>query len=365
MGMQKILHRSGTLAGIALLGMTAAPAVYALNLNIWGVGHVSADSVDDGDDTNGHIASNSSRLAFSGDHKLNDALKVVFQYESGVDLTGEGLNDGNGGASSNGQLFTRTRDAFVGLSGDYGTVTVGRVGGLNQWVYDYNLFADQVGDLGNIWGGTGLAGRIDSTAQYISPNLNGFTIKGVYAPDEGVNNTEIYVVKGDYQGSETLDGLKVGAAYMSQGMGSGPGIDDHTAWAVTGSYAFADGAYSIGGGYQSESDVGGVSGVDTDSYTVGGSAGIGQKGTLKAQFTQFNGDGSDADAWQVAVGYDHAIAKNTTAYIAYASTDNDDNVAFTANNYGHGDAVTPLAGDDPSVISLGLVYKFNAAIWPR
>lgn len=354
---------SKTLSGILALGcvcgvLVAAPAL-AAELNIWGVGHLSVDEVDDGSSTDAHVASNSSRLAVSGSQAIDGGLEVIFQYESGVDLTGSGGNDGNGGASSGGQLFTRTRDAFVGVKGDFGTVTFGRVGGLNQWVYDYNLFADQVGDLGNIWGGTGLAGRIDNTVQYITPEMSNLTGRIIYAPDEGVDGTDVIVVKGDWAG----ENAKLGVAYMNQGMGSGPGVKDHSAFAVTGSYSF--GNFGIGGGYQNESDIGGVSGNDADSFTIGGTAKVGDNGTFKAQFTQFNGDGSNSDANQIAVGYDHAVGENTTLYIAYATTGNDSNVAFTANNYGHGDAVAPLSGEDPWVVSLGIVYKFNVTVLPR
>jgi len=354
------VKRSCAFAGVFLGGMMAASPAFALNLNIWGVGHLSVDNVDDGVDSAVHIASNSSRLAFSGDQDIDHNLKVVFQYENGVDLTGQGGDeaqggDGNGGpGNQSGGIFTNTRDAWVGLAGGFGTLHLGRVPGLNQWVYDYNLFADQVGDLGNIWGGTGLAGRVSNSIEYITPNLGPVVLKVVYAPDEGVDETEIAVFKGDAD----FGGVKLGLAYMSQGQGVG--AQDHIAGALTGSYTVK--AFSIGAGYQSESDIGGTSGADSDSFTVGGSVGLGKNGTLKAQYTAFSGTGASTDAAQVAVGYDHSIGKNTTVYLAYASTDNDPNTNFTANNYGHGDAVTPLDGNDPAAFSLGLVYKFNAAI---
>ena len=293
----------------------------------------------------------------------------MFQFESGVDLTGEGSNDGNGGADSDGQLLTRTRDAFVGLSSPLGQLVFGRVGGLNQWVYDYNLFADQVGDLGNIWGGTGLAGRVDSSIHYTSPNLAGASLKVVYAPEEDTEDTEVWVVKGDYQGSGPLDGLTLGAAFMSQG--TGPGSDEQQAVAVTGSYALAGGAIGIGGGFQHESDIAGVSGEDRDSFTVGGSldlaslGGTERLGRVKAQFVHSSGEDSDQDAFQWAVGYDHPVADNATLYIAYAAVENDSAAQFSANNYGHGDAVTPSLGEDPWVVSFGFVYSFRAALWPR
>ncbi|MDH3637103.1 MAG: porin [Gammaproteobacteria bacterium] len=330
--------------------------VLALNLDIWGLGHLSVDRADNGTDDSTFVASNSSRLAVSGDQDLDNGISIIFQYESGVDLTGRGENDGNGGADSSGQLFTRTRDAFVGISGGFGKAQVGRMGGLNEWVYDFNLFADQVGDLGNIWGGTGLFGRVDNLVRYTTPDFAGFNIGLSYAPEEGVDDSDVGVIKANYAN----EGLKFGAAFMSQGTGS---TDEHEAAALTGSYNF--GMFTIGAGYQDESDIGGIRGNDRDGFTVGASVAIGN-GTIKGQVTQTNGDGSETDATQWAVGYDHNIGKNTTVYIAYAKTDNDANTSFSANNYGHGDDFgAGVPGDDPDVISVGLVYSFRARVWPR
>ena len=138
--------RKGVMYGIALTALGCTGTVSALELDIWGVGHLSADAADDGSSSSEYIASNSSRLAFSGSHDLNDKHAVIFQYESGVDLSGEGSNDGNDSADSSGELFTGAREAFVGIQGPFGKVIAGNLTGLNQWVDDYNLFADQVGD---------------------------------------------------------------------------------------------------------------------------------------------------------------------------------------------------------------------------
>ncbi len=336
--------------------LLATQGAYGLNLDISGVGHVSVDRADNGVESSTYVASNSSRLGVSGDQDLVEGLLAVFQYETGVDLTGRGENDGNGGASSSGQLFTRTRDAFVGLSGGFGKLILGRLGGLNQWVYDYNLFGDQVGDLGNIWGGTGLFGRVDNTIQYSTPDISGFKAALTYAPEEGVDDSKVYVVKADYG----TGGVKVGGAYMSQGTGM---PDEHTAFALTGSYSA--GNFSVGGGYQDESDIGGVSGNDRDGFTIGASFNIGN-GALKGQYTKTSGTGSESDADQFAIGYDHHINDSATVYIAYAKTKNDDTVTFSANDYGHGDNVGAGApGADPNAVSLGFVYKFKARVWPR
>ncbi len=370
--------------GVFLAALFAAQTSLAFNLDIWGVGHVSYDFSDDGEDSSDYVASNSSRLGFSGDHDLGNGLSLIYRYESGVDLTGQSGNDGNGGGPRSGELFTATRDSWVGVKSDFGTLQFGKNGGLNEWVYDFNPFGDWVGDLGNIWGGTGLPGRISSQARYTTPDLGGFNLGVTYAPEEGVDDTDIILVKGNFANGDVVPGLKLGAAYMSVGQGKnalGKSNDEHTVFAVTASYSFLD-KYTIGAGYQAESDIpNGVQGSikdqvglsdddGRDGFTVGGTAALGN-GTFKAAFTSTGGDAKDTDATQFAVGYDYNLGKNTVLYIAYASTDNDDFASFSATNYGHGDdvgvGVDPVTGfsQDPSSFSIGLVYKFNAALWPR
>jgi predicted porin len=332
----------------------ASQQAVALNLNIYGVGHVSADSVDDGQDSSIYVTSNSSRLGFSGDHELDGGLKAIFQYETGLDVTSQGVNDGNGGATSTGQIFTKGRPTFVGLSGDFGKVLIGHMPALDQWVNDYNLFADQVGDLGNLWEASGVPGRFDNVTQYATPDVGGLKVAVTYKPEEGVDDTDDIILKGDYASNK----LKVGAAYAS--IGQGVGSDEHTALAFTGSYTGS--AFSIGGGFQQESDIGGVSGDDRDSFSFGASTRLNDKDTIKVQFAISEGEGNDTDATQIAIGYDHALDKHTTVYVTYATMNNDANVAFSVNGKGHGDKVVPANGDDPAALSFGIVYKFDAQL---
>jgi predicted porin len=334
-----------TLAGACVL----ASPVQALELNVYGVGHLSADSVDDGNESATFIASNSSRLGFRGNQDLGNGMKAVFQIESGVDLTGQGGNDGNGGAEgdTNG-VFTAARDSYAGIAGGFGMVIAGKLGGLNQWLYDYNLFGDQVGDLGNVWGASGLPGRAANAAHYRTPDFGGLSVGLSYVPDEDTTVTaDASIVKADF----ATGGLKVGGAYAKVG-------EDWTVTALTASYDL--GQFTVGAGAQNESDIAGISGADRSSYTVGASMKLGANGTLKAQYAVSNPDADDSDSRQLAVGYDHSLNKYTTVYVAYAKVDNDDGAAITANNYGHGDAVGVVAGNDPSALSVGLVVKFDA-----
>lgn len=360
-GIKQVLGMKSLAVAMAA-GTTLGAPVWALELSTYGVGHLSADSIDTDADSSAYIHSNSSRLGFKGSHDVGNGATILFQYESGVDLTGSGAGDGNGGADSDGQLFTRTRDSFVGVKGGFGTVLLGRLGGLNQWLYDYNLFGDQAGDLGNIWGGDGLPGRVDHAASYRTPSFAGATLALTYVPEQGTDGGDSFIGKAEYG----TGGLKLGGAYANFG-NSTPGLSDTKIAAITASYDA--GAFSVGGGWQRETDILGVSNADRDKYTLGATAKVGSSGTVKAQYTKADDldNTSDTSADQWAVGYDHAWDKNTTLYVAYASTDNDAGASYTSYNYGHGDDGVPalVSGDSPSIISVGVVYKFDVGLWPR
>lgn len=337
---------------LLLLFMTSSRLVLANNFKVYGLGHLSADSVDDGVDSSLYVASSSSRLGFNGDYKINDSIKIIFQYETGVDLTAQGSNDGNGGAASSGQIFTKGRESYVGLSGEFGKVLMGHMPALDQWANDCNLFADQVGDLGNLWEGSGLPGRLDNVIYYETPHYNGMSVATTYSPEEGNNNSDKLIVKGNYH----VANLKLGLAFANIGQ-SGNDMKDHTALAMTLGYDF--GQFSLGGGYQNERDIRGVEGNNLSSYSLGGSLKVSENGTLKAQVAIINGDKDNSDASQLAIGYDYKLDLNTIIYVAYARTSNDLNVNFSANGKGHGDKVVPAYGNDPSAISLGIIAKFD------
>ncbi len=365
-------HRIKTLVAAMAAALLATGNADALEVDLYGVAHLSVDSNDDGNTSQVYVASNSSRLGFRGNQPLASGFKAVFQYEAGVDLTGRGTNDGNGGGSSN-NLFSTSRDAFVGLAGPFGTVMAGRLGVLNQWVYDYNLFADQVGDLGNIWGGTGIPGRLNGTVAYATPKIAD-VVDGLFAyhPESGTNNADDYVIKVNYGDDR---GIKLGLAYASVGSGNPNfvGTNDQTAFALTGSYSMGD--FTVGAGYQKDSNVKGASNDDRDGYTLGASYRFNGNTTVKAQYVTSNANLANMDANMWTLGVDYALDKSTTIYLAYSSTSNDPLATFTANDYGHGQAVNPgcishscntnnpaISGLDPSSFSIGLVYKFDVGL---
>ncbi|VWD54048.1 porin [Burkholderia lata] len=117
-----------------------------------------------------------SRFGLRGTEDLGGGLKAIFTLENGFDVNSGKLGQG-------GLMFGR--QAYVGLSSQYGTVTLGR---------QYDSVVDFVGPLeaGDQWGGYiaahpgdldnfNNAYRVNNAIKYTSPTYAGFSFGGVYS----------------------------------------------------------------------------------------------------------------------------------------------------------------------------------------
>ncbi|MFJ2987379.1 porin [Collimonas sp. NPDC087041] len=166
-----------TAFALAALGLIGASAQAQTNVTIYGVIDTSLTytskvgpknnsrfSVDSGD-------LSTSRIGFKGTEDLGNGLKAIFQLENG-------FNADDGSLATASTLFDRK--SVVGLSGSFGTVTLGRQ-------------TDFLEDIGNkytsvqTFGGNGVKGghfnnldrisgtRANNSVRYDSSNLSGFT----------------------------------------------------------------------------------------------------------------------------------------------------------------------------------------------
>lgn len=339
---------------ILLISLQFSSFAFGQDFRLYGLGHLSLDHVNDGQQRNFQTASNSSRIGVSGSFELNSDLTVIFQLESGVDLTGQGVNDGNGPADTEGQIFTRGRPSYVGLRGRFGTILAGHTDALDQWANHLNPFADSIGDLGNLWGGTGIPGRVDNAIQYSSPYLHGFNVVTTYVPREDGQESDRLFVKANYD----IDDWNIAFAHSS--IGVAPGLSKHQAQAMMFSYDF--GKFRLGGSTQLESNVGGIRGSERKSYSLVATVRTGPNSLIRTQIATSQGDVQASDAVQFAIAYDYKLNADTTIYAAFASMQNDRQAQFSVNGKGHGDAITPALGDDPSAFSLGIVYRFELGL---
>ncbi len=350
-----VLAPAAAVAGTQTINITS-------DITIYGRAHVSVDGVSGiaANTNNTSVNSNSSRLGVKGEKSLGNGLKGMFQIESGVNLVGGTVPDGNGG-NATGQVFSTARDMFIGLGGSFGTIKAGRMGGANQWVYDSNLFADQLGDAGNFNSGRGVGGRLSGILTYETPDMSGFKAGLTYIPaaalDAGATTGKgSYGAKLDYGNS----GFGGHFAYFKVSTTTAAVVTDNKNTSLAGSYDFGKGMLTAQY-VNSKVNVGAAS-TTQNIYNIGGKFSVSSDGAIKAQYSRAGNLSGTANsgANMLAIGYDHKLSDAMDMYVVYAKTTNEAAAAFTADNYGHGGKAGGLAvaGEDPRGFGVGLSYNF-------
>lgn len=364
------------------------PAAAMAEATVYGQAHLSVDShsgnggaTATGTQDGMQITSNSSRLGFKGATELGNGMKALFQYEASVAADGSGTTG----------IFNGTRDTYIGLGGDFGTVLAGRLPLANQYVYDVNFFADQVGDAGNFAViGNIAGGRVSRAVAYAAPSMGGVSVLVAYVPNtqESVgagqavaNKQASYTLRGAYSGGPVTAALSYQSIGVA-GVGATPATVANvggTPTAVPATAGFAKDSkltvtsvaatYDFGMGKagvqytrngMNAALTGGTS-TTQNVVTAGVSFKLSEAGAVKAQYSKAaeSVSGAADGSTMIAVGYDHSMDKSTTLYVAYAKVTNDTGASFSASGYGHSGVGAPsAAGQDPSAISVGAVYKF-------
>lgn len=170
-----------TLIALALAALpVASMADVVLYGQIKGGVEVTKDKDISGTVTN--IVDYGSRIGFKGQEQLNGNLKAIWQLEQKVDIAG-------GATGKNGANGFGTRNSFVGLSGDFGTVKAGYFdtpvkalnGKLDEWEY-----SSAAAGLGVFTRGNDAVKRAIAV-QYETPNFAGFSGRVYVSPSD--NNT--------------------------------------------------------------------------------------------------------------------------------------------------------------------------------
>jgi predicted porin len=333
---KKIL--AAAIAAAAVLPMGAQAGV-----QVYGVIHASIDYVDtesffddsDYDDSDGFwdVTSNTSRIGFKGAEDLGNGLKAIWKVEQGVNIA-------EGGGS------WATRNAYIGLAGDWGTFLYGRHDTpLKISTGKLDLFADRTADYNSTIGFIDV--RASDAIAYISPNMNGLTIAGAIIPGQDYNSgndglADAYSVAAMYSNN----GFFISAAYEDIGDLAEPDVDANY-WRVGLGYDIN--AFHIGLVYEDQDfgDAGAELWQVSASYTFGNNVLKGMYGSNDPDAdTDISDvlDFGDAAAW--AVGLDHNFSKRTTGYLLYTDVDNES--YSTIHNYG-------MPG---SAFSMGMIHKF-------
>ena len=284
------------LTTIAVAAAIAAPMSVMADTTIYGRIDNALTYTDMGSSESWDVkgGNGTSRFGVKGSEDLGNGLKAIYQwewYESGTEGDGS-TNDG-----------FRNRLGYVGLSGGFGTISIGRL-----WQPYY--FAVGKTDIMN----APSAGyrqnlnnyRTGNAVKYASPNMGGFKA------------TAVLVMDGD-DAEDGIDKVNVGLQYdngpLSLGLGyrsTSSDINDSDTIGLGAKYNF--GAFAVVASYEEQDNASG----DVDAWGLGGEAYFGNN-TVKLLISNKDAGSSDTDAW--AVGFQHSFSKRTRVYVEYSEQD--------------------------------------------
>jgi predicted porin len=301
-----------TAVAMAISG-SAMAASHAAGATVYGIFHNALTSNDAADMWT--VDTNASRLGVKGSEDLGNGMKAVYQVELAMTTDGGGV------------FGTNTRNTFVGVAGDFGTVAVGRHDTPSKMAFyaaGNDHLGDSAADLNGSFGFT--ERRVDNAIAYISNDMNGLKFAVAVVPGETATDNGI------------ADSTSVGVMYSAGDIKFGAGMDslsnDDTTLDVGGSYTMGD--LVVGAQFQSNE----VGAADTTfvalsaKYKMGANDLIGSFGTSDI-------DSSDGTVMNLAVR--HNMSKRTNVYAAFSSREEGTAKAVAA---------------DDTKISLGLFHKF-------
>ncbi len=255
------------------------------------------------------VGSAGADLAISGSESLGNGLKAVFLLKTFVNLTDSGTGNDK-------LLFGKTKDAYVGLSGAFGTVALGAHGQpFKTATGGLELFGDSIADArGSITNGAGaFHSGIGDAVIWFLPSINGFSGHAQYGTENNVVNAANAV------GAQL--NYSNGPLYVAVAM-----ADNDLAGATNRKGSKAGVGYSFG-----DTTINLVTErtkLGTEKAVVASSIGMAHKfgaNTVKLQHASSNHDPSgttldNPSLW--AVGLDHSLSKRTTLYGLFADGDN-------------------------------------------
>ena len=333
-----------------------------------------------------------SRLGFKAVEGIGNGLSAVTVLEFGtLDTTANAVTSGATQSTTTNGMDT-WRQAFVGLTGGFGTAVAGR---LQTPGYDFAAKYDAlgasifspVGQLSDNNGMTitarGATGRLDNAVAYISPAMGGVTVKAAYAFGEQVkgqgafDTAGVAVVGGDYKDPQTA--LSLSADYDAGPLSAGIVYQDikHFAgttdtgnntnqkeWGLAAKYNFGMVTPFVSWQQRKATVSTGASNKDK-LWNLGASVAVSANGAVKVAYGRLTGEDSAGTtglkANSIGIDYEHSLSKRTTAYIGYSQINNDAGRAYTLKNLkgsAAGQTVATGADQKATQYAVGLRHTF-------
>ncbi len=343
--------KKSTLA-LAVAGALALPFAAQADTILYGSARVSIDYLQvEGVSSAWDVVNNDSRLGVLGSEDLGGGLSAVYQYEFGVDVT-----EGTSG-------FENNRPKFVGLKGNFGTVTVGtqespyyHVAGIVDIFNSAKTFGNDAwlgGGFGDDQVGRGIGFiRLDNSVYYATPEFSGFSGEAMLVMDGRFNNSvgfsngvDIWNVALKYNQGPFFAGISYIALNDNFGNISGSGDLDLDQWVL--GLGYTGGPFSVGFIYeQGEFNRYGLAsavfgGDEATNFYLTGSYTFGNN-TISAAYGQLDPGTRGLDKIDnYILGYQYNFSRRTSIWAEYIgrSSDNKDLELGDANAFSIGTRV--------------------------
>lgn len=347
-----------SLITLAVLTAVAGSVQAQSNANIYGVLDMALQHQNTGEAAGSTLGLDSgiqsgSRLGFKGSEDLGNGLKANFQLEMGV-------NADTGKSAQGGLAFGR--QAWVGLSGNFGSVSLGRQytpGFIAIDSFDPFGTGMTTGTAGSGTSSFGAAhffggpSRVNNAISYSTNDLAGFTGNAFYGAGEVAGNTtagRFMAVSGAYNAGPVFATL----AYTSAQNATGTNAKKSLLLAATYDFGMAK-AHAA---YSTIKDDGlAAAAIDTRVYLLGLTIPMGAGAIVADYIRNSNENLTNANANHFALGYTYALSKRTNLYTSISSTSNDTNSTMGSDDSGPG--FHPVsAGATVKLFNVGIRHKF-------
>ena len=262
------------------LALASAMGTAAADVKVYGSIDRAITNTDTGTTSNWDVTSGDTYVGFKASEDLGNGLTAF--ANTSIDL-------GETGAAST------TRDTYVGLSGGFGKIAMGRMKGIQKDLADASIDVME-GNNSVVFANDG---RVSNTVRYTTPNMSGFS-------------ADVAVEMDGSNGQDTQDVLTYAVGYANGPVSATYSRRDdknnnvqNTVYVATGSM----GDLTVAAALETQEDNDGT--ADVDTKTVAATYAMGAN-TLKVA-AQRPDEGSDINAVEVQ----HNFSKNTWAYVNY------------------------------------------------
>jgi predicted porin len=363
---------------IALAVMAASGAAMAQSsVTIWGIVDAAyARGTSDANSVTRLVGSgiSSSQLGFRGTEDLGGGMRASFWLEAALNNdsgAGGATNTNNQGtgtaAAANGtQGLTFARRSTVSLSGGFGEIRLGRDYTPQFWnwtVYDpfgtngvgtTRTMASSVANAASIGGTSSTSVRASNSITYLFNHGANATYaaggSGLHAAVQTYFGENASNAAGGTSKDGNGTGIRVGYNAGPLSLAVGYGQTKYAAGNMT--MTNFGGAYDLGVARVmaqiTKDELGAVSG---DGMLLGVTAPMGA-GLLRASYSTYQNNSTNAEVKQTSFGYVHSLSKRTRAYATYSRVGNSNGAAAALNG------ATGVANKASSGIDIGMTHAF-------